>query len=65
MKAVVKVRMKAELLTPSVEAGIFRTLQMIKERDPAIYDKNKNWYEENNKVTNKKNSDKKKQSYDI
>ena len=33
---------------------------MIKERDPAIYDKNKNWYEENNKVTNKKNSDKKK-----
>ena len=51
---------EAELLTPSVEAGIFRTLQMIKERDPAIYDKNKNWYEENNKVTNKKNSDKKK-----
>jgi protein KRI1 len=43
----------ADLLTPAVEAGIFRTLQMIKERDPTIYDKNKSWYDDN---TNNKNT---------
>ena len=52
----------AELLTPSVEAGIFRTLQMIKERDPAIYDKSKNWYEEDkNGSRPKKDAEKKKE----
>jgi protein KRI1 len=38
----------AELLTPLVEAGVMRTLQLIKERDPAIYDKDKVWFDDKN-----------------
>lgn len=33
-----------ELVTPSVDAQIFRTISMIKARDPAVYDKSKQFF---------------------
>lgn len=49
---------EAEELTPEVEVNIFKTIQMIKNKDPQIYDKDKKWFD-SKKLAKKSKSEKK------
>ena len=49
----------AEELTPEMEVNIFKTIQMIKNKDPQIYDKDKKWFAAKNATQKDKPSVKK------
>jgi len=50
----------AEELTPEVEVNIFKTIQMIRSKDPTIYDKDKKWFDSSSSTSTSSKKDKKK-----